>query len=94
MAWFVLGFSSDDIIGGSQDMRLAESCNAAWIAAGRTRRIQIWQAPGDGEHFIYWYVDAGVAQFLDQNGVDWRRFVVGEGRPLPASAAPLLDLQA
>jgi hypothetical protein len=93
MPWFVLGFSSDDIIGGSQDMRLAESCNATWIAAGRNPpRLRIWQGPGEGEHFIYWYLDMDVAQFLDRHSVDWRRFIVGERGELPAAARPLLDL--
>ncbi len=90
--WHVLGFDSDDIIGGWQDTRLAQSCQLAWDAEGRPERLRIWQGPGEGEHFIYWYLDASAAALLDRQNVDWRRFLVGVRGELPREAAPVLDL--
>ena len=92
--WHVLGFTSDDIIGGWQDTRLAEACAAAWQTAGRPEALRIWQSAGQGEHFIYWYLEPSAAALLDRQRVAWRQFLVGVRGALPADAVTVLDLGA
>jgi hypothetical protein len=90
-AWLVLGFTSDDIIGGWQDSRLAQACVEAWRAAGDPAGFVIRQGAGEGEHFIFWYLTHAAAAVLDQSGVDWRRFLVGERPVLPPGTVDVLN---
>jgi hypothetical protein len=90
-AWIVIGFTSDDIIGGWQDSRLAQACVEAWRAEGQPPAFVIRQGAGQGEHFIYWYLTHAAAGVLDRHAVDWRRFLVGERPTLPSGTADVLD---
>jgi hypothetical protein len=81
-SWFVLGFTSDDIVVAGQDWRLAEECVRAWRAAGRPPGFSILYAGGDGVHMLYWFVNEAAARVLDERSVQWRNRVVGT-RPQP-----------
>jgi len=90
--WHILGFTSDDIIGGWQDSRLAEACAAAWQGAGEPVGFIIFQGPGEGEYFIHWYLGPLVAAVLDRFAVEWRQFKIGDCADLPHGAFPVLSL--
>lgn len=88
--WFVLGFDCDDIVGAWQDWRLARQCVATLTAAHRPPTSGILEGAGSGEHLTYWYVRDDVAGVLDEGGVPWRRFLVGEvDAPPPAAKRQL-----
>jgi len=84
--WYVLGFNVDDIVGAWQDWRLARQCVTALLAAHRPPTAGILEGSGAGEHLTYWYVSEDVAGVLDDGGVPWRRFLVGEVAAPPARA--------
>ncbi|HEX6839495.1 MAG TPA: hypothetical protein VF334_23120 [Polyangia bacterium] len=84
--WFVLGFSVDDVVGAWQDWRLARQCVGVLTAADRPLTAGILESAGAGEHLIYWYVDEEVAGVLDEGGVPWRRFLVGDVDAPPEGA--------
>ncbi len=84
--WFVLGFSVDDVVGAWQDWRLARQCVGALTAARRSL-AGILEGAGAGEHLVYWYVSDDVAEVLDDGGVPWRRFLVGDVAAPPAGAS-------
>ena len=84
--WYVLGFTSDEIITAEQDARLAREVVRVWTAAGQPEGFAIWQTAGEGEHFIYWFLDEPSARFLDAHRIGWRRFLVDERARGPAQA--------
>jgi hypothetical protein len=84
--WFVLGFDCDDVVGAWQDWRLARQCVAALTAAHRAPTSGILEGAGEGRHLTYWYVRDDVAGVLDDGGVPWRRFLVGEIDAPPRTA--------
>jgi hypothetical protein len=84
--WFVLGFDCDDIVGAWQDWRLARQCVTTLAAAHRSPTSGILEGVGCGKHLTYWYVRGDVAAVLDDGGVPWRRFLVGEVETPPAAA--------
>ena len=88
--WYVLGFTDEDLVGAWQDARLAEECVRAWRAAGQPADFEILQAPGDAEHLTLWFVNATAARLLDEHGVAWRPFLVGEREAPPDGAARAL----
>jgi hypothetical protein len=90
--WFVLGFDCDDVVGAWQDWRLARQCVAALTAAHVPPTSGILEGAGRGEHLTYWYVRDDVAGILDDGGVPWRRFLVGEIEAPPAAATRQLKL--
>jgi len=90
--WFVLGFDCDDVVGAWQDWRLARQCVATLTAAHRAPTIGILEGAGQGRHLTYWYVRDDVAGVLDDGGVPWRRFLVGEIDAPPAAAIRQLKL--
>ncbi len=84
--WFVLGFTVDDVVGAWQDWRLARQCVGALTAAQRPLGVGILEGGGAGEHLVYWYVSDDVAMVLDDRGVPWRRFLVGDVAAPPPDA--------
>ena len=88
--WYVLGFTSDDIVGSSQDERLGRACAEAWRLEGRPVAFELLQTAGTGDHFVYWYVSDSSALLLDRQHVDWRRFVVGTCDSAPPGSVPIL----
>jgi hypothetical protein len=88
--WFVLGFTSDDVITAGQDSRLACECVKAWQAAGRPPEFEILQTPGEGGYFFSWFVSESSAELLDHHQVPWRRFLVGHCPAPPANARQAL----
>jgi hypothetical protein len=88
--WSVVGFTSDDVIVCFQDARLAEASIRAWRRAGRPAGFRILEAGGGGPHLTYWFLSPDAARVLDQEGVDWRRFLVGEEAAPPANAHDVL----
>jgi hypothetical protein len=92
MNWIQLAFTVDDVVGGWQDSRLAESFVHAWERAGRPDDFLVRQAAGGSGYVESWWVSPSAARVLDAAGVSWRRFIVGEGRP-PAHAVDALRLQ-
>ena len=91
--WFVLGFTSDDVVGAGQDSRLAFECLKAWEAADRPAGFEIWQASGDGDYIVHWFVNQASACFLDAQGIAWRQFVTG-GCAAPPARADLIVTSA
>jgi hypothetical protein len=89
-AWFVLGFTYDDVFDAGQDWRLAEECMRAWRAAGRPPDFQILEAAGEGEHILVWLVNDLAARVLDHNVLGWRVRIVGERSTLPANTSDVL----
>lgn len=88
--WFMLGFTSDDVVVASQDSRLALECGRLWEASGRPAGFRILQAAGEGEHLIHWFVDEATAEVLDRENVGWRRFLLGERAAVPPDARDVL----
>lgn len=84
--WFLLGFLPDEVICAEQNARLAAECVKARRAEGRPSGFRILQAPGEGDHLLYWFVSEESAWILDAHGVDWRRFLVAGGTIPPRSA--------
>jgi hypothetical protein len=76
LAWYVLGFDYDDVVGAWQDWRLARQCVAALSAARRLPGGDILESAGDGPHLTFWYVRDEVAGVLDAGAVPWRRFLL------------------
>jgi hypothetical protein len=74
--WFKVGFTSDDVIGGGQDWRLAEQFVRAWEAAGRPADFRVLRTGGEREHFIYWYVNEVAAAIFDAHRVHWRDRII------------------
>lgn len=91
--WFILGFSSEDVVMAWQDTRLAEASAKAWQAAGRPDDFDIRHAPGEGDYLTHWYVSPGAARVLDGQSVDWRRFVVGTISGPPDGAARAVETE-
>ncbi len=89
--WFILGFSSEDVVMAWQDTRLAEASAKAWEAAGKPDDFDIRHGPGEGDHLTFWFVNPGAARVLDGQGVEWRRFVVGTRSAPPAGAARAIE---
>jgi hypothetical protein len=69
-----------------QDVRLAREC----VRACATDSLDIRQGPGEGEHFLFWYISEATATILDKQGVLWRRFMIGERDVDPKGAHPVL----
>jgi hypothetical protein len=86
VAYYVLGFTSDMVVGTWQDTRFAYECRQAWEAAGRPEGFRLLQAPGEGPHAIEWYLDEATVRVLDQQGVNWRAVLVGEREAPPDNA--------
>jgi hypothetical protein len=59
---------------------------AALTAAHRAPTSGILEGAGEGRHLTYWYVRDDVAGVLDDGGVPWRRFLVGEIDAPPRTA--------
>jgi hypothetical protein len=89
--WFVLGFDCDDITGAWQDWRLARQC-VATLRAADCSVTSILESAGLGPYLTYWYVRDDVARILDDGGVPWRRFLVGEVAAPPDVATRTLKL--
>jgi hypothetical protein len=85
-SWFVLGFTSDDIVGAGQDWRLAEEFVKAWRAAGEPPGFSVVQAGGDGIYMLYWFVSEAAARVLDEQSVEWRNRVLGTRLQPPKNA--------
>jgi hypothetical protein len=86
VAYYVLGFTSEMVVGGWQDTRFAYECRQAWEAAGRPDGFRLLQAPGEGANAIEWFLDEKTVAVLDAQGVKWRSFLVGERAAPPANA--------
>jgi len=89
-SWFVLGFTSDDVIAAEQDSRLAREFVHAWKASGRPPDFEVLQSSGEGEHFLYWFVSTASAELLDRHNVGWRAFLVGVLPTPPLTATQAL----
>ncbi len=92
MAWHVLGFDYDAVVGAWQDWRLARQCVAVLGTAGPMMGDGILACAGDEQYLVLWYVRADVAEVLERNGVPWRRFLLGEVNAPPAHASQQLKL--
>jgi hypothetical protein len=88
--WYRLGFTCDDVIGAWQHWRLARECAGAIEAEGRPPAEGIYEAAGTGTFMIYWYVSPEMAEVLDRQDVQWRRFLVDESDVLPLDTHPAL----
>jgi hypothetical protein len=86
VAVYVLGFTSEMVVGGWQDTRFAYECRQAWEAAGRPEGFRLLQAPGEGANAIEWFLDEATVKVLDAQGVNWRAFLVGERAAPPPEA--------
>ncbi|MBI4509890.1 MAG: hypothetical protein HY698_09655 [Deltaproteobacteria bacterium] len=91
-SWHVLAFTLDDVVTASQDSRLAQECVRAWRAAGKDCTIEVLQGPGDGQYLFFWFVSQSFAGVLDDQGVDWRKFIVGGCDEPPAGARDAIAL--
>jgi hypothetical protein len=89
--WFVLGFDYDDSVGAWQDWRLARQC-VATLRAANCSVASILAGVGLGKHLTYWYLRDDVARILDDGGVPWRRFLVGEVAAPPGAATRTLKI--
>ncbi len=89
--WLILGFSSDDVVMAWQDTRLAEACARAWKAAGKPDDFDVRHGPGDGDYLTHWFVSPAAAAVLDEQAVDWRRFVIGTRAAPPEGAARAIE---
>lgn len=94
MAWFVLGFDYDDVVGAWQDWRLARECCDVLRGRGTASVDGIREGAGRGEHLTYWYVSDEIAALLDSGGVGWRRFLVGSVSSPPPDATRQLKLDS
>ena len=84
--WFVLGFTSEDVVACWQDVRLAGECVRALNAAGRPSEFRVLQSSGDGDYLFTWFVNELAARVLDTHEVTWRSFIIGEAAASPAGA--------
>jgi hypothetical protein len=89
--WFVLGFDCDAVVGAWQDWRLARQC-VETLAAARMAPSGILESAGRGDYLTYWYVRDDIARVLDDGGVPWRRFLVGETEAPPNAATRQLKV--
>jgi hemerythrin-like domain-containing protein len=91
--WFVLGFTSEEVVTAEQDSRLAAECVQAWQRAGGPPGFEVLRAPGDTQHIVRWFVGPVAARLLDEHRVGWRPFLVGQCQAPPEGAAPVLRLE-
>lgn len=83
-AWHILGFDYDAVVGANQDWRLARELVAALRAAGEPL-TEVFEAAGNEQHIVMWYVADRIATILDEQGVSWRRFWIGSSERLPTT---------
>jgi hypothetical protein len=93
-AWQILGFSADDVIAAEQDTRLAAACVRARRAEGSPADFEILQTAGEGNYFLFWYVNPRAAEILDRHQVMWRCFIVGNCGERPGNATEALSENA
>jgi hypothetical protein len=88
---FTLGFTCDDVVGAWQHWRLGMECARAFQAAGLRASFGIVEAPGEGQHMLYWFVSGRAAKVLDEHDINWRRYLVRTDLAAPPDAHAALS---
>lgn len=86
---WILGFDAVDVMGAWPDARIAEAIDTLRDAPGTPASAEAWWMPCSDHYTSRWFISGQLARLLDEAGVVWRDFIIGQGH-LPAEARPYL----